>query len=91
MKLHQRLLIAATGLLMASTVYAATIDVEGVKVEDSATVAGVKLTLNGAGVRYKGPFKVYVAELYTPKKVKSLGPDPDHASRGRAPNLFTAA
>lgn len=72
MKLLKHLLIATTGLLMATAVYAATIDVEGVKVEDSATVAGVKLTLNGAGVRYKGPFKVYVAELYTPKKVKSL-------------------
>ena len=72
MKLHKHLLIAALGLLMTTAVYATTIDVEGVKVEDSATVAGVKLTLNGAGVRYKGPAKIYVAELYTPKKVKSL-------------------
>lgn len=72
MKLHTRLLMAATGLVLATAAYAQTIDVGGVKVEDSATVAGAKLTLNGAGIRYKGPFKVYVAELYTAKKVKSL-------------------
>jgi hypothetical protein len=51
---------------------AATIEISGVKVEDSAMVAGTKLQLNGAGVRYKGPFKVYVGDLYTTKKVSSL-------------------
>jgi hypothetical protein len=35
-------------------------------------VAGTKLQLNGAGIRYKGPFKVYVGDLYTTKKVRSL-------------------
>ena len=50
---------------------AATVDIAGVKVEDNATVGGTKLQLNGAGIRYKGPFKVYVAELYTTKKVTS--------------------
>jgi hypothetical protein len=51
---------------------AATIEISGVKVEDSAMVAGTKLQLNGAGVRYKGPFKIYVGDLYTTKKVSSL-------------------
>ena len=51
---------------------AATIEISGVKVEDSAMVAGTKLRLNGAGVRYKGPFKIYVGDLYTTKKVSSL-------------------
>jgi hypothetical protein len=41
-------------------------------VEDSTTVGGVKIALNGAGIRYKGPFKVYVADLYTAKHVGSL-------------------
>ena len=35
-------------------------------------MAGAKLQLNGAGIRYKGPFKVYVGDLYTTKKVHSL-------------------
>jgi hypothetical protein len=43
-----------------------------VKIEDTITVAGTKLQLNGAGTRYKGPFKVYVGDLYTTKKVGSL-------------------
>lgn len=47
-------------------------ELSGVKVEESATVAGTKLQLNGAGIRYKAIFKVYVAELYTGKKVSSL-------------------
>ena len=33
---------------------------------------GSKLQLNGAGTRYKGPFKVYVAGLYVGKKASSL-------------------
>jgi hypothetical protein len=35
-------------------------------------VGGAVLQLNGAGTRYKGPFKVYVGDLYTTKKVTSL-------------------
>jgi hypothetical protein len=67
------LLIAATmaTLLMAHPSQAA-IELSGVKVEDSVMVAGAKLQLNGAGIRYKGPFKVYVGELYTAKKVSTL-------------------
>jgi hypothetical protein len=50
----------------------AGLEFSGVKVDDTATVAGTKLQLNGAGIRYKGPFKVYVGDLYTTKKVSSL-------------------
>lgn len=42
--------------------------VSGVKYEDTTTLGGSKLQLNGAGIRYKGPFKVYTAALYVPKK-----------------------
>jgi Chalcone isomerase-like len=52
--------------------FAATQEISGVKVEDSAEVRGAKLPLNGAGIRYKGPFKVYVAGLYAGKKATSL-------------------
>lgn len=65
-------LAAAISLGLGTAALAATVDIAGVKVEDSTTVAGTKLQLNGAGIRYKGPFKVYVGELYTTKKVASL-------------------
>lgn len=63
-------LVAA--LTLAGSTLAASTNISGVKVEDSAVVAGTKLQLNGAGIRYKAVFKVYVAELYTTKKVTSL-------------------
>jgi hypothetical protein len=50
----------------------AAVEVGGVKLEESITVAGTPLQLNGAGVRFKGPFKVYVGDLYTARPVKSL-------------------
>ena len=52
----------------AAALQAATIDVAGVKLEDTATVANAPLQLNGAGVRYKAIFKVYTAGLYLGKK-----------------------
>ena len=63
---------ALAALSFTGASLAATIEISGVKVEDSAMVAGTKLQLNGAGVRYKGPFKIYVGDLYTTKKVSSL-------------------
>lgn len=72
MGMHKTLLTGALALLLGAASFASTIEIAGVKVEDSATVAGTKLLLNGAGIRYKGPFKVYVAELYAPKKFASL-------------------
>ena len=46
----------------------AEVTLAGVKYEDTADQRGAKLHLNGAGIRYKGPFKVYAAGLYLPKK-----------------------
>ena len=46
----------------------AEVTLAGVKYEDAADLRGAKLHLNGAGIRYKGPFKVYAAGLYLPKK-----------------------
>ncbi|MDQ1259959.1 MAG: hypothetical protein QG643_1783 [Pseudomonadota bacterium] len=66
-----RTLLAATLLPLCLHAQAVT-EIAGVKIEDSITVAGTKLQLNGAGIRYKGPFKVYVGDLYTTQKVKSL-------------------
>jgi len=71
MNMTTRWIAACACTLLALTAHAAA-DINGVKVEDSVVVAGTKLELNGAGTRYKGPFKVYVGELYTTKKVASL-------------------
>ena len=43
-------------------------DIAGVKLDDSATVAGQPLVLNGAGIRTRVMFKVYVASLYLPAR-----------------------
>ena len=68
MNLIKKLTLAAiTGLLALNTL-AATLEINGVKLEDTAEVHGTRLQLNGAGTRYKGPFKVYVAGLYLGKK-----------------------
>ncbi len=56
-------------LFGAASVHAAEVD--GVKVADTANVAGSDLVLNGAGVRTKVFFKVYLASLYVPVKVKT--------------------
>ena len=69
-KMLQALFITAG--LCCSTAAFSMVELAGVKVEDSVTIAGTKLQLNGAGIRYKGPFKVYVGDLYTTQPVKSL-------------------
>ncbi len=51
-------LFAASG----SVIHAA--EVGGVKLEDTVPLSSQELRLNGAGIRYKAIFKVYVAGLY---------------------------
>ena len=60
------------GLLLGQGAVAA--EIAGVKVSETATVANQQLLLNGAGIRYKAIFKVYVAALYLTEK-KELVPD----------------
>jgi hypothetical protein len=50
---------------------AAPVDLAGVKLPETTEVAGSKLVLNGAGVRYKSIFKVTVIALYLGKKASS--------------------
>lgn len=59
--------LLALGVLCGSAALAET-TVSGVKYEDAAELRGSKLVLNGAGTRYRGPFRVYTAGLYVPKK-----------------------
>jgi hypothetical protein len=72
MHLIKHIVVFALAGLFGVAACAATTVIHGVKVEDSATVGGVTLQLNGAGTRYKGPFKVYVGDLYTTKKISSM-------------------
>lgn len=59
------------GLVLAAAamgLQAQPAELEGVKLEPSAQVAGTALQLNGAGMRTRAIFKVYVAALYVPQK-----------------------
>jgi long-chain acyl-CoA synthetase len=58
-------------LTLAMVTSAAAMDVEGVKLDDKATVAGQELVLNGAGVRKRAIFKVYVGSLYLPAQAQT--------------------
>jgi len=61
-----RIIVSVTMCLAALTATAMT--VAGVKVNDSTTVNGQTLVLNGAGVRKKLFIKVYAGVLYLPAK-----------------------
>ena len=60
--------LPAAVLVLFVSLGAGAIEVAGVKLDDGTEVAGSKLLLNGAGVRYKAVFKVYVAGLYLSRK-----------------------
>lgn len=62
-----------TALSIASiATVALAADVAGVKLDDKTTVGGQELVLNGAGIRTRAVFKVYVGSLYLPAKANSL-------------------
>lgn len=69
MTLLNKCAVALAGAMLSLGALAAQVEISGIKLEDSAEVAGAKLQLNGAGIRYKAIFKVYVAALYVGKKV----------------------
>jgi long-chain acyl-CoA synthetase len=56
--------------MFASVVLAA--EVGGVKLDDKVSMGAQELVLNGAGVRTRVVFKVYVASLYLPQKAADL-------------------
>ena len=55
----------------AFAVTAQAVEVGGVKLPDKVSVGGQDLVLNGAGLRTKAIFKVYVGSLYVPAKANS--------------------
>lgn len=75
MRLIQKLWVCTLAMLLmlsSGATLATTVDIAGVKFEDSIMLDGTKLQLNGAGVRTRLLFKVYAAGLYTTKKVHSF-------------------
>jgi hypothetical protein len=67
-----RRLVSAVVLGCAVTGAWATIDVSGVPLEDTVTVGGQQLHLNGAGYRKRGYFKIDVTALYLQQKATTL-------------------
>ncbi|HEX9191190.1 MAG TPA: chalcone isomerase family protein [Candidatus Deferrimicrobiaceae bacterium] len=65
----RKVLVALSLLLLSSPARAMTI--AGVNVPPTVSIGGKTLNLNGAGVRTKFLFKVYVGALYTEKKVST--------------------
>ncbi len=65
----RKIAVALSFLLLSSNVHA--LEVAGVNVAPTVTVHGKPLVLDGAGVRKKFFFKVYVGSLYTERKVSS--------------------
>lgn len=63
-----RLLAALVFALAGISAHAQAVEIEGVKLEPTVQVGGATLQLNGAGVRTRAIFKVYVAGLYVPQK-----------------------
>src|SRR6202795_2475238 len=64
---------ALLGLFVGSfAAVALAAEVGGVRLDDKVSVGAQELVLNGAGVRARVVFKVYVASLYLPQKATEL-------------------
>ncbi len=71
-KLLKLLLLATLTLSLGSPVVSATLDVGGVKVEDSLSIYNNTLVLNGAGLVSNGKIPSYVVQIYAKQKFKTL-------------------
>src|SRR4051812_20158544 len=67
-----RRLVSALVLGCAVSGAWAAVDVSGVSLDETVTVAGVPLKLNGAGYRKRGYFKIDVTALYLQQKYSTL-------------------
>ncbi len=65
----RKFLLLACCLFLSRNVFA--LEVAGVKLADTAQVGNASLSLNGAGIRTRFFFKIYVAALYLPQKQTS--------------------
>lgn len=63
--------LLAVGSLSGGSAWAQAVEVANVKYEPALDLAGQKLVLNGAGIRYKFVVKVYTAGLYLTAKAST--------------------
>lgn len=75
-----RWLAGLAGLMLPLAVLAAPVEVSGVRLDNPLEVHGTPLQLNGAGIRYKVIFKVYVVGLYLGKNAAT--PEEAYAATG---------
>ncbi len=80
MTFTKRCTAVLAGLLLCASIQAAPAEMAGVKLADPIELAGAKLQLNGAGIRYKAIFKVYAAALYLDRKAAT--PEEVYAAPG---------
>ena len=71
MKFLSRCALLAASCTLAAAAWAQPVTVADVKYDETTSVGGSTLLLNGAGVRYKAVFKVYTAGLYLEKKTET--------------------
>jgi Chalcone isomerase-like len=60
--------VIAGGFALTTAFAAIAADIGGIKLDDKTSVGGQELVLNGAGIRTRAIFKVYVGSLYLPAK-----------------------
>lgn len=72
MLIKRTILIASSSLALGMLPAANAVEIAGVKMDETIKVANTDLKLNGAGIRYKAVFKVYVAGLYLTEKKNNL-------------------
>lgn len=70
--LLKSVLAGIAALLLSASAMSATLDVGGVKVEDTLTIYNNTLLLNGAGLVSNGKAPVYVVQIYAKQKFKTL-------------------
>jgi hypothetical protein len=70
MPVPTRAALAALVLALPAWGQAQTV-VGGVQYDAATELRGSRIHLNGAGVRYRGPFRIYAAALYLPRKLAS--------------------
>ena len=66
----RKLFVVLLAVWIAAPALAA--EVGGIKLDDKVAVGGQDLVLNGAGIRTRVMFKVYVGSLYVPAKTADL-------------------
>ncbi|HVE49171.1 MAG TPA: chalcone isomerase family protein [Casimicrobiaceae bacterium] len=76
--MQKRTIVAIAIVFFAQAAVAA--EVGGVKLDDKVSVGGRELVLNGAGIRTRAIFKVYVGSLYVPVRATTLA-----AATGQSP------